>query len=56
MHRQPLLDQLADYATRHPDEAETVARFIACRKLDDPDGAEKPGLVIHLPMGGGLPR
>lgn len=28
MHRQPLLDQLADYAARHPDEAETVSRFI----------------------------
>jgi 8-oxo-dGTP pyrophosphatase MutT (NUDIX family) len=28
MHRQPLLDQLADYAAKHPDEAETVARFI----------------------------
>lgn len=28
MHRQPLLDQLADYAAKHPDEAETVTRFI----------------------------
>lgn len=28
MHRQPLLDQLADYAARHPEEAETVGRFI----------------------------
>ena len=28
MHRQPLLDQLADYAAKYPDEAETVARFI----------------------------
>ncbi len=28
MHRQPLLDQLADYAAKHPDEAETVGRFI----------------------------
>ena len=28
MHRQPLLDQLADYAARHPEEAETVTRFI----------------------------
>jgi 8-oxo-dGTP pyrophosphatase MutT (NUDIX family) len=28
MHRQPLLDQLADYAAKHPDETETVGRFI----------------------------
>jgi 8-oxo-dGTP pyrophosphatase MutT (NUDIX family) len=28
MHRQPLLDQLADYAAKNPDEAETVGRFI----------------------------
>lgn len=28
MHRQPLLDQLADYALRHPEEAETTRRFI----------------------------
>jgi 8-oxo-dGTP pyrophosphatase MutT (NUDIX family) len=28
MHRQPLLDQLADYAAKYPDEAETVGRFI----------------------------
>ena len=28
MHRQPLLDQLADYAARHPQEADTVGRFI----------------------------
>jgi 8-oxo-dGTP pyrophosphatase MutT (NUDIX family) len=27
MHRQPLLDQLADYAAKHPDEADTVGRF-----------------------------
>jgi 8-oxo-dGTP pyrophosphatase MutT (NUDIX family) len=29
VHRQPLLDQLADYAARHPDEAATVGRFVA---------------------------
>ena len=29
MHRQPLLDQLAEYQRRHPEEAETVERFIA---------------------------
>jgi 8-oxo-dGTP pyrophosphatase MutT (NUDIX family) len=29
MHRQPLLDQLASYAGRHPAEAATVARFTA---------------------------
>jgi 8-oxo-dGTP pyrophosphatase MutT (NUDIX family) len=28
MHRQPLIDQLADYAARHPDEADTVGRFM----------------------------
>lgn len=28
MHRQPLLDQLADYAAKYPDEAETIGRFI----------------------------
>ena len=28
MHRQPLLDHLADYAAKHPDETETVGRFI----------------------------
>ncbi|MCW1887759.1 NUDIX hydrolase [Luteolibacter flavescens] len=27
MHRQPLLDQLAAYAAKHPDETETVQRF-----------------------------
>src|SRR5690606_23499667 len=28
MHRQSLLDQLAAYAAKHPEEADTVARFI----------------------------
>lgn len=28
MHRQPLLAQLADYAARHPQEADTIGRFI----------------------------
>jgi 8-oxo-dGTP pyrophosphatase MutT (NUDIX family) len=28
MHRQSLLDQLTAYAAKHPEEAETVARFI----------------------------
>lgn len=29
VHRQPLLDQLLTYRSRHPEEAETVDRFIA---------------------------
>lgn len=36
MHRRPLLDALESYRDRHPDEGDTVARFIAfVRRRDD---------------------
>lgn len=47
MHRQPLLDQLADYAAKHPDEAETVARFIDFVRSDG-DCFERSLAIGHV--------
>ena len=47
MHRQPLLDQLTDYQRRHPEEAETVQRFIDFVKRC-PDCFERSLLEGHV--------
>jgi 8-oxo-dGTP pyrophosphatase MutT (NUDIX family) len=47
MHRQPLLHQLADYAAKHPEELETVGRFIAF-VTEEPECFERSLAAGHV--------
>lgn len=47
MHRAPLLHSLADYSSRHPDEAEVTRRFLSFVS-DHQDCLERSLLMGHL--------